>query len=160
MQGVSGAKSEQVPVEQFPGERQRGQGHQGVVDAPPCAPEVPPPRQDDTDDTPNGQDRRDECQRKQRGEQGRHTTEDDQITGGAQPDQEEPQPDQEEHVQRTEHPGQPADQPGEELPTRERRLSLLIGGWCLRTFTVCLPARLRALRTSPHGPTHKAQRPQ
>ena len=35
LQEVSGAKSEQVPVEQFPGERQRGQGHQAVVDAPP-----------------------------------------------------------------------------------------------------------------------------
>ena len=60
LQEISGAKAEQVPVEQFPGERQRGQGDQGVVDAPPCAPEAPPPRQDGTDDTPNGQDRRDE----------------------------------------------------------------------------------------------------
>jgi hypothetical protein len=66
VQGISGAKSEQVPVEQFPGEHRRSQSDRGVVDEPPGVPKVPPPRQDSTDNTPNGQDRRDEHQRKLR----------------------------------------------------------------------------------------------
>ncbi len=106
---ISGSKSKQVPVDQSPDESQRSQGDQGVVDAPPCAPEAPPPCQDGTDDNTNGQDCTDERQRKQRCEQGRHIMHDDQITGGGhQPDQEEHQPDQEEHIERTEHTGQPA----------------------------------------------------
>ena len=130
--------------------------------------EAPPPRQDGTDDTTNGQDRRDERQCKQRCKQGRYTEEDDQITADErQPDQEEQQPDQEEHVQRTEHTGQPACQEEENTPTLPRRLSLLIGRWCLRTFTsrsafrpdcgLGAP-RLMALRTKPSGHSPSAER--
>src|SRR6266487_6256012 len=140
-QEVSGAKAEQVPVDQLPGERQRGQCHQAVVDAPPDAPEAPPPRQDGKDHHAHGESRRNERQDEDGGEQGRHTVVVVRWTAGELLEQE------------------------EQTPTRERRRSLLLGRVWRRSFTVCLPARLRvgaprkrAPRTKPSDHSKSAER--
>src|SRR6266487_1846288 len=158
-QEVSGAKAEQVPVDQLPGERQRGQCHQAVVDAPPDAPEAPPPHQDGTDHHAHGESRRDERQDEDGGEQGRHTVVVVRWTAGELLEQEEQQSDHQEHVQRTEHPGQPTCEAREQTPTRERRLSLLIRRWWRRSLMVCLLARLQAPRPSQEGPSYEAKWP-
>ena len=63
---------------------------------------------------PTVRTRRDERQRKQRCEQGRHTEEVARFTDGDLPEQEEPQPEQEEHVQRTSTRPASLSQEGEE----------------------------------------------
>src|SRR5438067_11848707 len=59
---TSGTHAEQVPVDQLPGKRQRGEGHQRIVDASHYTPEASSPRQQGTDDHTHGQDRGDERQ--------------------------------------------------------------------------------------------------
>src|SRR6266487_3692965 len=151
-QEVSGAKAEQVPGDQLPQERQGGQGHQAVGDAPPYAPEAPPPCQDGTDSHARGESRRDERQEEDDGEQGRHAEVVVRRTGGELLEQEEQQHDHQEHIQRTEHASQPICEVREQTRARERKRSLLLGRVCPRPFTVCFRARCPSLP----GPSYEA----